>query len=101
MTKKMPWWHAVCRVFVVWTCCVVSWIYTCEFFYKMSCDKYIIQSCIENQCSPTGRYYHFVLEWILIPAVHLLLRILGIALGIGLGPGLATHVHDTLETWHE
>jgi hypothetical protein len=67
----------------------------------MSCDKYIIQSCIENQCSPTGRYYHFVLEWILIPAVHLLLRILGIALGIGLGPGLATHVHDTLETWHE
>ena len=41
-----------------------------------------------------------LLDWILLPILHWTFRIVGTALGIGLGLGLATHVYDCLETWH-
>jgi hypothetical protein len=71
---------------------------------KQACSTIIVIPCLAISTALVlmmGCYYHFILEWILVPAVHLLLRVLGIAVGIGLGLGLATHVHDTLETWHE
>lgn len=37
---------------------------------------------------------------VLIPLIHLLLRIIGVALGVGLGLGLAAHVYDQLQEWH-
>lgn len=70
---------------------------------KRACSTIIVIPCLAISTAlvlTTGRY-DLILQWILVPAVHLLLRILGIAVGIGLGLGLATHVHDTLETWHE
>jgi hypothetical protein len=67
---------------------------------KRACSTIIVVPCLAISTALVlmmGRYYHFILECILVPAVHLLLRILGIAVGIGLGLGLATHVHDTLD----
>jgi hypothetical protein len=70
---------------------------------KRACSTIIVVPCLAISTAlvlTTGRY-DLIWDRILVPAVHLLLRILGIAVGIGLGLGLATHVHDTLETWHE
>lgn len=70
---------------------------------KRACSTIIVIPCLAISTAlvlTTGRY-DLIWDHILVPAVHLLLRILGIAVGIGLGLGLATHVHDTLETWHE
>eukprot|EP00547_Thalassionema_nitzschioides_P005103 CAMPEP_0194209836 /NCGR_PEP_ID=MMETSP0156-20130528/7824_1 /TAXON_ID=33649 /ORGANISM="Thalassionema nitzschioides, Strain L26-B" /LENGTH=1937 /DNA_ID=CAMNT_0038937073 /DNA_START=10 /DNA_END=5823 /DNA_ORIENTATION=+ len=42
-----------------------------------------------------------VWNWLVVPALKLLLTIVGTSVGVGLGLGLATHVHDQLEDMAE
>jgi hypothetical protein len=40
-------------------------------------------------------------DWIIWPLYQLLLRVVGVSLGVALGLGFAAHVYDQLTVWHE